>query len=174
PHANAQQIGHKDPLRTKVLHGRLVGLARLEQVGDQNGVERICYCVEIIKDRQSDKVRFIRTLLHDADDFDAVFDGAERRDLCQIGLTNEQHFFDAARPSRLEQIGAIGLGLAKKAERVGKIVDRKARLFGKSLRREVVGVSSSWSAADLDQTLLDTPLEIGVDETESDAELGSE
>ncbi len=71
-----------------------------------------------------------------------------------------------------EQVQTIGLGLTKKSEGIGKIVDGQPRLFGKTLRREIVGIAPRRRTADLDQPLLDAALKVGVDQTERDAEFG--
>src|SRR5215467_14323269 len=66
------------------------------------------------------------------------------------------------------------LRLPEKSERIGKILDRKARLFGEALRREIISVSPRRCATDLDEAFFDTTLEVGVDQTKRDAELSVE
>src|SRR5262249_3538722 len=66
------------------------------------------------------------------------------------------------------------LRLPEKSERIGKILDRKARLFGEALRREIISVSPRRCATDLDEAFFDTTLEVGVDQTKRDAELRGE
>jgi len=66
------------------------------------------------------------------------------------------------------------LRLPEKSERVGKILDRKPRLFGEALGREIISVSPRRRATDFDEAFLDSALEVGVDQTKRDAELRGE
>ncbi len=99
---------------------------------------------------------------------------AKRRDLGQVRLSDEQDFFHAARGRGLEQLRAIGLGLAEKSEGIWKVVDRQPGFFGKALRGEIIGVAPRRRGADLDQTRLDAAFEVGIDESERDPELGGQ
>src|SRR5262245_22439911 len=169
PHANAQEVGHKHALDTKTRHCRVAGFARLEQIADENGLERAGYGVEILEYRQADEFRFRRALLHNADNFDATLRRAQRSDLSQIALADEQDFLHALSRRRLEQLGTVGLRLTEEAERIGQIVDGQPRLFRKALRREVVGISARRRSAYLDQAFFDAALQVGVDKAERDA-----
>ena len=66
------------------------------------------------------------------------------------------------------------LRLPEKSERIGKIFDRKPRLFGEPLVRELISVAPRRRATDFDEAFLDATLEVGVDQSKRDAELGGE
>ena len=53
-------------------------------VGDHDGIEGFRHRFEIREDRKSDKSVLRRAILHDADDLDAVLQGADRGDFGEI------------------------------------------------------------------------------------------
>ena len=50
----------------------------------------------------------------------------------------------------------------------------KSGFFGEGLRRQVIGVATRGNVGNLDIALLDAALQVGIDQTKRDAELGSQ
>ena len=86
----------------------------LDHVGDQDGIERARYRVEILEDGKPDELRCIAPPLHDADDLDPMLHRAERRDFREVGSVRRATPFDAAGLGRAEQLEQSDLAWRKK------------------------------------------------------------
>src|SRR5262249_3787022 len=80
----------------------------------------------------------------------------------------------ATAPRHVQRRRVVLLGLPEERERIGQIFDREPGLLGEPVRRQVIGVAPRRRLRDLDQPLGDAALEVGVDETERDSDLGGE
>ena len=71
----------------------------------------------------------------------------------------------------MQSLGALAARATEKAEGVRKILRCQAAFFGEALRREVVSIAVGGGLADLDQAFLGAALEIGIRQSQRDAEL---
>src|SRR5262249_19586156 len=73
---------------------------------------------------------------------------------------------------RYERRRTVFAGAAEEREGAGQIFDGQPRFLGKAVRGQIIGIAARWSLADLQQAFFDAAFEVGVNESERDAEIG--
>ena len=109
-----------------------------------------------------------------ANRLDACFAGAEDRNLGEVAGAIKCDVAPAAGGAAFEQIGAIPSRPPEKVEGNREVFRRQPALFAKALRRQVLGVAIERDLAHFDQALAHTAAQIGVGETQGDAEIAGE
>src|SRR6185437_14118883 len=145
----------------------------VRDVSYDHRVERRSHLVKCLADVDADKTQQIEPRIDHGHNRNAGLDSAQDGNFGKIRFAGEYELVEALRLCVLEYASTIALRHTKEREGVGQILDGETRLLGKSLRRQVIGVAPRWRALHLDQPLLDAPLEIGIDKTKRDPEIGS-
>src|SRR5215831_3178468 len=108
--------------------------------------------------------------INDRRDSKAAIQRTNRRDLRQVGGTDERDPRIAALARRLKGGHAVGLGPPEQGERIRHEFEGEPRLLGKTARRQVVDIAAGWSLTNLDQPFLNATPEVGVGKPKRDAE----
>src|SRR3546814_9447295 len=89
---------------------------------------------------------------------------ADQRDLRHVAAPDQDQRFPAPVRRHPQRLLAGGPRLAEEVEGIEQVAGSEARLLGKALGRQVIGVTPLRNLLDLDQPLVDAALEIGVDQ----------
>src|SRR5262245_19047107 len=95
------------------------------------------------EERLADKQGFAGCCIDDRNNGNPGIERRENGDLREVRLAAQHETLEAAILRQGKGAGAVRLGLAEERERIGEIFDRKARLLGEALRRQVIGVTAS-------------------------------
>ena len=154
-----------DALGAQQLDRRRECFARLLERGDHDGVER----TETFQ--VGGQPGGVGARGRDAGDLDEVVARDQTSDFREVAAADQGEPALSARRQHLEQLVALHPRLAKEGEQIHQIGRGQPRLFGHAARRQIIGVAPGRHLPDLDETLAEASIEIGVDQPERDAEL---
>lgn len=100
-----------------------------------------------------------------------MFARAQDRDLAQIARAAQRDAVPAARATALHQLAAFQPRAAEEVERRRQILGGQTRLFGETLRCQVIGIAVGRYLLDLNQALLHATLQVGVGQAQRNAQL---
>ena len=126
------------------------------------------------RDRHADEMRQRRRAVDNRRDFHAGVEGADHRDLREIGNAGKRHPRKPALGRGGEDDAALGLRPAEEAEGYRQVFDGQTGFLGEAMRGQIIHVASGGGVRDLDEPLLDASPEVGVDQPERDTKLGSQ